>query len=187
MPTTAMSAEPTSSRRGSWANVGTPAYRGTRVLSSCPTWSPASTRGSSSGTGLPLPELVDRLPLRLPVAEDLTVGRRVRVLDDGGYLRLASAHPAGALGSEGVARLRRDEEHGQVERAGEADRARRADAAAARRVAERALDQRWVVREEEPGHGRRDPGRQPAPVDAAVEPVGTATHAEVEHLQVRRA
>src|SRR3954453_4291881 len=82
IPTTAMSAEPTSSIRGSWAKVDGPAKRGTWVLSTWPTWSPSTMRGRESGMRLALRELLDGLRLGLAVADDLPVGRGVRVLDD---------------------------------------------------------------------------------------------------------
>src|SRR5919107_4149739 len=121
MPTTAMSMASTSSIRGSWAKVGGPANRGTLVLSSCPTWSPVTTRGIESDIGLPLLQLVDRLPLGLAVAEDLPVRGGVRVLDDGGGLRLAGGDPARAVRTERVARLGREEEQSEGERRSEPD------------------------------------------------------------------
>src|SRR5690349_16877987 len=111
MPTTAMSARSTSSIRGSCAKVGGPAKRGTRVLSTWPTWSPSTMRGGTSGTGLSLLELLDRLAVGLAVADDLPVRRGVRVLDDRRDLSIAGRHPARALGAEDVTGLGGEEQH----------------------------------------------------------------------------
>src|SRR6478752_1752102 len=101
-----MSTESTSSIRGSWANVDGPAKRGTWVLSTWPTWSPSTMRGSESDMRLALGELLDRFCLGLAVADDLAVGRGVRVLDDLRWRAFPRRHQARSLGPEDVARLR---------------------------------------------------------------------------------
>src|SRR4051794_40873876 len=100
-----MSAESTSSIRGSWANVDGPAKRGTWVLSTWPTWSPSTMRGRDSAMRLALGELLDGLRLDLAVADDLTVARGVRVLDDLRWRSVPRRHQPRAVGPEDVARL----------------------------------------------------------------------------------
>src|SRR4051794_3177060 len=137
-----MSAEPTSSIRGSWAKVDGPAKRGTWGLSTWPTWSPSTMRGRESGMRLALRELLDGLRLGLAVADDLPVGRGVRVLDDLRRRALPRRHQARSVGPEDVARLRGEEQHREVEHGGQAERHRQADVHTARGAAEPAPGER---------------------------------------------